>query len=184
MDDKRIIELFFSRDELAIVSAAAKYGGYLSKIAGSILNNDEDTEECVNDTYLKAWNAIPPKEPDPLKTFLGKITRNLALDLYDKKTADKRGGTQVEICLDELSELIPDSGIDNMEQGEITEIINRFLESISKDDRKLFVRRYWYMDPIKKLSHDFLISESNVKTKLFRMRSELKKRFEEEGIEI
>ena len=184
MDDKRIIELFFSRDELAIASAAAKYGGYLSKIAKSILNNDEDTEECVNDTYLKAWNAIPPKEPDPLKTFLGKITRNLALDLYDKKTADKRGGTQVEICLDELSELIPDSGIDNMERGEITEIINRFLESISKDDRKLFVRRYWYLDSIIDIAKRYHFSESKVKTTLFRMRKGLKEELLREGIQV
>lgn len=185
MEDNKIIELFNERSELAVVTTEKQYGNYLNRIAKNILGNDSDAEECVNDTYLKAWNSIPPNCPSNLKTYLGKITRNLSLDLLDKNTAIKRGGSIVNIVLDELSEIISDSKYEkHQESAEIIETINKFLENQTVENRKIFVRRYWYLDSILDIAKLYHLSESKVKTTLFRMRNGLREELLREGIEI
>ena len=183
MEDDRIIELFFSRDENALLQASAKYGAYCSSIALNVLGNAEDAGECMNDTLLRAWNSIPPQRPVSLKAYLGKIVRNLALDRYDRLTAEKRGGGQYELALDELAECVADT--DRFaEKTEISGIINAFLEKQEKEKRIIFVKRYFYMDPVKKIAKDMGMSESNVKTTLFRLRNGLKEELQKEDIRI
>lgn len=184
MDDKKIIELYFDRSEQAISETAKKYGRYCHYIAFHILHNQEDSEECVNDTYLRAWNAIPPKQPERLRTFLGKITRNLSLNKWEKLTAQKRGAGQTEQVLEELMECIPsENNVEKViEDKFILEILNDFLDKISADKRKLFVRRYFYLSSIKEIARDYGISESKVTVTLFRTRQMLKEVLEKEGV--
>ena len=185
MEDERIIELFNERSELAIMNAQMKYGRYLEKIANNILGDKEDSEECVNDAYLNVWKSIPPEKPSCLKTYLGKITRNLSLDRYEKNTAIKRGGGEVKLALDELTEVIPGDGIEKtIDSTEIAKAINEFLSSETLENRNIFVRRYWYLDSILEIAKLYHLSEAKVKTSLFRMREKLKERFSSEGIEI
>ena len=184
MDDQKILDLYWSRSEKAISVTAEKYGRYCYYIAHNILQNGEDSEECVNDTYLRAWNAIPPKRPGKLSAFLGKITRNLSLNRYEKRMAEKRGGGQIPFILDELLECIPSNN--NTEQIAediiIRNTINRYLSALPAENRKIFVQRYWYLCSIKEISSNFGIGESKVKMILFRSRNELKNLLEKEGI--
>ena len=135
MDDKQILDLYWERSEAAISETSKKYGKYCRYIASNILHNDEDSEECVNDTYLRAWNSIPPNRPSVLKTFLGKITRNLSLDRYELLNAKKRNGGQMSLIFDEIQECIPslDSTENIVEEIALTDILNRFLSSLSLD---------------------------------------------------
>lgn len=186
MDDRHIVDLFWKRSETAIAEASNKYGRYCHHIAYNILHNHQDCEECVNDTYLRAWNSIPPKQPSRLSTFLGKIVRNLSLDRYDKYTAEKRGFGQVPLALDELEECIPapshtEQAIDELA---LVGLLNRFLAGVKPEPRCIFVQRYWYLDPIKDIAADFGISESKVKTTLLRLRRKLKQFLQEEGVEL
>ena len=183
MEDTKIIELFFSRDENALLQASAKYGAYCSSIAFNVLGNTEDAGECMNDTLLRAWNSIPPQKPENLKAYLGRIARNLAIDRYDKLTAEKRGGGQYELAIDELAECIADTK-DHTGMSDLSEIVNDFLKKQEKDKRVIFVKRYFYLDPVKKIAKDLSISESNVKTTLFRLRNALKEELSKEGINI
>ena len=150
MEDERIVLLYWDRDEAAISESSMKYGAYCTSIAQNILKNPADAEECVNDTWLHAWNAMPPHRPSLLSTFLGKITRNLSFDLYRKMHRGKRGGSQVDAVLDELEECV--SGKDNIErQWEMKELvaeINQFLQKLPEEKRCMFVLRYWYVDSI------------------------------------
>ena len=184
MDDKQIVELYWARSENAITKTAEKYGKYCHYIAFHILHNEEDSEECVNDTYLKAWDAIPPQRPSKLSTFLGKITRNLSLDRYRQFTAEKRGCGQATLVLEELEECVP--AADNVEQVVddmvLTDILNNFLGSQPAETRKIFMRRYWYLCSIKEIAADFRMSESKVKMTLLRSRNELKTLLEKEGV--
>jgi len=184
MDDSKIIELYFDRSEQAISETAKKYGRYCHYIAFQILHNTEDSEECVNDTYFRAWNAIPPKRPDRLRTFLGKITRNLSLNKWEKQTAQKRGSGQTEQVLEELMECIPaDTNVEKViEDKYVLEILNDFLDKLPTDKRKLFVRRYFYLSSIKEIARDYGLSESKVTVTLFRTRQMLKEVLEKEGI--
>lgn len=184
MDDKKIIELYFDRSEQAISETAKKYGRYCHYIAFQILHNAEDSEECVNDTYFRAWNAIPPKRPERLRTFLGKITRNLSLNKCEKQTAQKRGSGQTEQVLEELMECIPsENNVEKViEDKFILEILNDFLAKLSADKRKLFVRRYFYLSSIKEIARDYGLSESKVTVTLFRTRQMLKEVLEKEGV--
>ena len=184
MEDSRIIELFWQRNENAISETAAKYGNYCFHIALNILNDEQDSQECVNDTYLHAWEAIPPRRPSRLKIFLGKITRNLSLNLYEKKTAQKRGGGQMELILDELLECIPSDCREFADDYAVSEIINDFLESLPMQNRKIFVKRYWYADSIKEIAKSLGCSESKVTVTLFRMREKLREALRKEGITI
>ncbi|MCQ2431333.1 MAG: sigma-70 family RNA polymerase sigma factor [Clostridia bacterium] len=186
MEDEQIIGLFMERSEDAISETSKKYGKYCHSIAWRILENEEDAEECVSDTYLRVWNSIPPKCPDCLRTFLGKIVRNLSLDRWEKRSADKRGGGAVTLILDELEECIP--AADDAETAEedmvIKDILNRFLAELPQKTRKMFIRRYWYMSSAKEIAADLGASESMVNVTLFRTREKLKKMFEKEGISL
>jgi len=181
MEDQRIIEMYEKRSEVAIAYTAEKYGAYAKRIAFNVLGSTEDSEECVSDAYLKLWNAIPPAVPKCFKAFLGKIVKNLALDRLDLETAKKRGGGEIVLCLDELEECVPAK---EMETGELTEAINQFLKSVDEKKAKIFVRRYWYQDSIKEIAICFGMTDNNVKTVLFRLRSDLKAYLEKEGINI
>lgn len=186
MEDKRIVELYWVRSEKAIAETANKYGRYCHSIAYNILHSREDSEECVNDTYMSAWNAMPDQRPDRLPAFLGRITRNLSLKRWEKYTAEKRGAGQVSLALDELRDCIPASGSADPVADDIVlaDTLNRFLASLPAEKRKIFMRRYWYLRPISEIATDFAISESKVKMSLLRSRNELKLFLEKEGIMV
>ena len=186
MEDNQIIQLYFDRSEDAISQTAVKYGKYCHTIAYNILHNFEDSEECVNDTYWKAWGIIPPRRPKKLAAFLGKITRNLSLDKYRHYTADKRGGGEFTIALDELGDCV--SSLGNMDdytnEMVLVDTLNRFLASLSAEHRKIFMRRYWYISSVKEIADDYGITESKVKMSLLRSRNQLKAVLEKEGIAL
>jgi len=184
MTDEQIIELYLERNEKAILETDKKYNAYCTKISMSILGNELDSEECVNDTWLGAWRSIPPKRPSNLATFLGRITRNLSINRYKMKFADKRAVNEFTVSLDELSECVSEgNGVENEEYAkEIGASISRFLHAQKELDRKIFVCRYFYCDSIATIADRFDISESKVKSLLFRMRSKLKTHLEKEDI--
>lgn len=184
MEDKQLIDLYWERSETAISETAKKYNRYCHTIAFNILHNNEDAEECVNDTYMRAWGVIPPQRPNRLSTFLGKITRNLSLNKYEKYAAEKRGFGQVPLALDELQDCIPAVGSveQTIEDEVLIEIINRYLASLSREIRIIFIRRYWYLSPVNEIAADYNFSESKVKMTLLRARNELKQFLEKEGI--
>ena len=186
MEDNQIIRLYFDRSEEAISQTAAKYGKYCHTIAYNILHNFEDSEECVNDTYWKAWNIIPPRRPKRLAAFLGRITRNLSLDKYRHYTADKRGGGELAVALEELGDCISSIGSmgDHTEEIVLVEVLNSFLASLSAEHRKIFMRRYWYVSSVKEIADDYGITESKVKMSLLRSRNQLKTVLEKEGIAL
>lgn len=185
MEDEEIINLYWSRSENAISETDKKYGRYCNYIAYNILQDKEDSKECVNDTFLNTWNAIPPKKPTILKAFLGKITRNLAINQYERKKAKKRGGT-IEVVLEELEECISDNrSIENeIEYSSLVKYINDFVENLSKDKRKIFLERYWYLSSIKDISSKNKLTQSNVRIILLRIRNQLKDFLKERGIEL
>jgi RNA polymerase sigma-70 factor (ECF subfamily) len=184
MDDSKIIDLYWARSELAISATAQKYGTYCQTIAYRILNQTEDSEECVSDTWLKAWNAIPPARPDCLRAFVGKITRNLALNRLRQDHTMKRGGQVVAIALDELKECVStgDSPEDALENKRISESVNRFLGTLSTEKRVAFVLRYWYLCPIEEIAQKMNLKEAKLKSMLFRLRKQLKTHLEQEDI--
>ncbi len=180
MEDSQIIRLYFERDEAAISETDAKYGPFCRKIACRILA-DADAEECVNDAYFRAWNAIPPQKPEKLGAWLGRVVRNLALDLWKKNHRQKRYG--LEQLLSELEECIPSHVTveHEIEGKEVTRILNEWLASLSKKDRVSFVRRYWYGEMVNALAEEQGISPANMAKRLYRLRKSLKARLEEEG---
>ncbi|MBR6536664.1 MAG: RNA polymerase sigma factor [Lachnospiraceae bacterium] len=184
MDDRQIIQLYNERSETAISETADKYGKYCYSVAYHILYNEQDSEECVNDTYLKTWEAIPPQCPVNLPAFLGKITRNLALNRYRYYVREKRGCGQVPLVLDELQECVPavNSTEQAVEEKHLVEVLNRFTHELPVEKRMMFVRRYWYLSSIGEIAEDFEISEGKVKMTLLRIRNKLKKTLEKEGI--
>ena len=186
MEDNQIIQLYFDRSEEAIYQTEAKYGNYCHTIAFNILHNLEDSEECVNDTFWKVWGIIPPRKPKRLAAFLGKITCNLSLDMYRHYSAEKRRGGEMAIALDELSECIsaPESQEDPIEKLVLTDVLNHFLASLSVENRKIFMRRYWYVSSVKEIALDYGITESKVKMSLYRSRILLKTILEKEGIAL
>ena len=184
MDDRQIIELYNERSETAISETADKYGKYCYYIAYHILYNEQDSEECVNDTYLRAWEAIPPQYPNKLSAFLGRITRNLALNRYRYYMKEKRGYGQTSLVLDELQECVPatESTEQAIEEKLLVEVLNRFLHELPIEKRMMFLRRYWYLSSIKEIAEDYEISEGKVKMTLLRIRNKLKQTLEKEGI--
>lgn len=183
MEDKEIVELYWERDQSAIAQTKEKYEHFCYSIAYGILRNQMDSEECVSDTYLRAWNGIPPEHPQILSAFLGRITRNLSLDRYRMIHAKKRGEGEVEVVFDEVRDMLQNDFSDHhVEQLSVTDIMNEFLAKQKKENRILFVRRYWYMDSIAELAQEFGYSESKVKSMLLRMRQSLRTSLEEEGI--
>lgn len=186
MKDSKIIDLYWNRSESAISHTAEKYGSYCKSISINILRNSQDADECVNDTYLHTWNAIPPNRPLIFRTWLGKVTRNLSLDRYKKIRAQKRGGNQTELLFSELEACIPDkfNTEKTLEDLEIARLISDFLINSSKENRLIFLRRYFYGDSILQIAKRFIISESKVKSSLFRTRNALKSYLEKEGVSI
>ena len=176
VEDNRIVELFWQRDERALEEAERKYGSYCRTVADRVLNDPQDAEECVADGFLDAWNRIPPHRPSALGAFLGKIVRHIAIDRLRKRSAQKRGGGEVFLALEELEECIPDgSDVEReFQQGELAKGINAFLASLPDTERQVFLRRYWYMDSVEQLCQRFSFSESKVKTMLYRTREKLR----------
>ena len=185
MEDKQIVDLYFARSESAITETDKKYGRYCHYIAYRILENDEDAKEIVNDTYLKAWNTIPPNRPDPLKPYVGMISRQLSLDRYEEYHAQKRGG-QVTLVLDELAECIPDNNHqeDIGESVALRDALNRFVWSLSHKAQKVFVRRYWYTSSISEIAREYGMKESSVTVLLLRTRKKLKDFLQKEGFDV
>ena len=184
MDDVMILDLYLARSESAINETAKKYGNYCYTIADNILQNNEDAEECVNDTYLRAWDNIPPQRPGIFSSFLGKITRNLSLNKYKERNTKKRGGGEIALLFSELEDCIPsNSNVEaEYESNQVVEIINSFLRSMDSEGRAVFVRRYWYADNIQAIAARYQMSESKVKSMLFRVRKLLKTYLENEGV--
>ncbi len=185
MTDEQIISLYFARSEEAIAATGQQYGGYCKEIAMRILQDVWDSEECVNDTYLQVWNRVPPTRPRSLKCFLGRITRNLALKRLDKRAAQKRGGGQAALSLEELGEVIADSETveTQVDEKALLWLLNRFVGSLPKEKRVVFVARYWHLYSIEEIAARLNLSESKVKSILFRVRNDLKVRLRKEGIE-
>ena len=186
MDDKKIISLYFDRNQTAITETSKKYGRYLHKISYNILADMSDAEECVNDTYLTAWNTIPPKKPSVLSVFLARITRFASIDVLRRKTADKRGGGEYMLSLDELRSVV--SGNSGPEEDaiekELVLAIDRFLKSLSRDACDIFVMRYFYADSIKDIAKYVGKSEQNIKTSLHRTRLGLSEFLKKEGYTV
>lgn len=183
MEDSVIVELYWQRDERAISETANRYNGYCYSIAYNILSNREDAEESVSDTWLAAWNSIPPHRPNLLATFLGKITRHISIDRWRSKGAAKRGGGQVTLALEELSECLSDGNtMDSaMERKEVLHQLNRFLDGLSKTERSVFLCRYWYLDSVGTIAKNFSFSETKVTSMLYRLRQKFRKQLEKEG---
>lgn len=183
MEDNTIIELYWSRSELAIRETELKYGRLFHQIANNILHNPADAEECVNDVYLGAWNAIPPARPRILTAFLCRIARNLALKKYQQIHAARRNPA-VAVSYEELEECLADGGSDdqNIADDQLADCINRFLDTLDGVSRQVFVRRYWYFDSVKEIMRRFRMSKSKVESMLFRTRKKLRTWIEEEGL--
>ncbi|MCM1057563.1 MAG: sigma-70 family RNA polymerase sigma factor [Firmicutes bacterium] len=183
MKDNAIIELYWNRDEAAIPATAEKYGRYCNTVAINILGNAEDAEECVNDTWLRAWEAIPPHRPSLLSAFLGKLTRNLAFNRYKQFHAQKRGGGETALVLEELEECI--SGKETVEQEidrkELAKEIDNFLAGLPPETRRCFVRRYWYCDSVKNIAAAYSRTPAAVTMLLSRTRQQLKTYLDERG---
>ena len=181
MEDQEIIFLFFDRSEQAISETDRKYGSYCYSIANSILSNREDSEECVSDTYLTAWNSIPPKKPNVLSAFLGKITRHISIDRWRRQNARKRGGGEMILALDELAECVGTDMETEITRRELTRIFNKFLESLPETERNVFLCRYWYLDAIDDIARSTGFSRSKVTSMLHRTRGKLRRKLSEEG---
>lgn len=183
MTDAQIVEMYWNRNEQAITVTAEKYGTYCYSVAYGVLHNEEDSKESVNDTYMSAWNSMPPHKPAILKTFLGKITRRLSIDRWRRRNAEKRGGEIAEV-LDELSECISPIGdpIAEIEKEMLDKTINTFVRELKDTEQRVFLCRYWYAKPVKEIAKLFGFSESKVKVMLMRTRNKLKARLETEGL--
>lgn len=186
MEDERIVQLYWDRNEQAIPATAGKYGGYCTAVARNILGNREDADECVNDTYLRVWNTIPPYRPNLLSAFLGKLVRNISLDRYRRNAAGKRGGGELPAVLDELAELIP--GGENVEKQVDRQVllseINVFLNTLPPDKRGIFIRRYWYTESVSAIARRYNMKDGAVSMTLNRLRSKLRSYLAERGYEL
>lgn len=185
MEDSQIIELYWQRSEEAIAATSQKYGRLCRRIAMNIVGNFSDAEECENDTYVAVWNAIPPTRPKIFSAFLSKIARNIALNRYEYNKAQKRNN-EFDLILSELEECIAAKNTveDAVEEGVVASMLDDFLETLSKEKRVIFVRRYWYSDSVKDIAKRMQITESKVKTVLFRTRKELQDYLEERGVVV
>lgn len=186
MEDKDIVQLYWDRNKAAIDKTSDKYGRYCTSIAMSILDNREDAEECVNDTYLSAWNSIPPNKPNILSTFLGKIVRNLSFNKYKSIHSQKRGGHEITVILDELNEIV--SGKESIEDDfirrELIKAIDNFIMALSKEKRFIFIRRYWYSDSIAAIANQCGKTENSVSVELNRIRKKLRTQLTEKGYDL
>ena len=184
MEDWQIVELYWQRQSTAISETAAKYGAYCRTVAYNILSSAEDAEECVNDTYMSAWNAMPDKRPERLAPFLGKITRNHALSRMRGRARQKRGGGELALALEELDECVPSrSDVEReVEQRELAAALSSFIEGLPQPDRQVFVSRYWYLAPVDEIAEKFGFSRSKTASMLYRCRNKLRKFLVQEGL--
>lgn len=183
MEDSAIIALYWQRSEQAIAESSTKYGAYCSHIAYGLLQNNEDTQECLSDTWLAAWNAMPPHRPSVLRLFFGKLTRRLSLQRLRYQGRLKRGGGEAALALDELGDCVPGGGDaqETVESRELVRLLNRFLSDLPATQRQVFLARYWYGAAVKDIARQFGFSESKVKSMLHRTREKLRMTLEKEG---
>ena len=185
MEDTEIIDLYWKRDERAIEETDRKYGKYCHTVAYNVLNDYEDSQECVSDTWLRAWNSMPPKRPSVLRAFLAKITRNLAYDRYRARSASKRGGGQTEAVLEELAEVVDLSGVWDPEDlyaaKELREAINQFVRNLPEREGDVFIRRYFFAEEISDIAKRYQLTQNNVTVILSRTRNKLRKYLKEGG---
>jgi len=187
MEDEQIIALYWARSERAIAESALRYGGYCRAVAFRILGQAEDAEECVSDTWLGAWNAMPPHRPAVLSSFLGKITRRLAMKRWRYRDASRRGSGETALALDELADCIPAPGGDpqrSLETGELARLLDGFLDGLPETERRVFVCRYWHMLSVAEIARRFGFSTSKVKSMLMRTRLRLRETLAKEGITV
>lgn len=186
MQDEKIVELYWQRDESAIRETRDKYGAYLHKIAYNILSDAEDSYESVNDTYLAAWNSMPPHKPSVLSTYLGKLTRRISIDIFRKRNRQKRQATEYSVSLNELGDCLTDGNTpeNEYEVKLLAECINTFLRTLSEDARNTFIGRYYFLDSVKDVAKYCGMSESKAKTLLFRTRNSLREYLKKEGFEL
>lgn len=184
MDDKAILDLYWTRSENAISETAAKYGSYCYTIAYNILSNREDSEESVNDTYLAAWNSMPPRRPSVLAAFLGKMTRYISLDRWKQRSRLKRGGGEVLLCLEELADCVSgqEGTEDTVIRKETLSAVNRFLDGLPETERKVFLCRYWYLEAVKDIAERFGMTPNKAAVILSRTRQKLNKHLAKEGL--
>ena len=183
MEDRAIVDLYWSRDPEAIRRTNEKYGGYCRTVARNILPDRRDAEECVNDTWLRAWNAMPPQRPNVLSPFLGKITRNLAFNRWRADRAEKRGGGELPLVLEELAECASSSNtLQAVEAAELETVVNRFLHALPERECNVFLRRYWFSEPMADIAGRYGMREATVRTSLFRSREKLRRHLEREGL--
>lgn len=184
MEDREIVALYWQRSDRAVAETADKLGEYCFTIANRILGDREDAQECVNDTYLAVWNAIPPHRPEHLAPFVGKIARRIAVNRLAARRAAKRQGEETALALEELAECIGDRGAveEDAEAAELSDAVNRFLRGLPERQRSVFVLRYWYLDSIADIAAQYGWSESKVKSMLHRIRGRLRKYLEKEGL--
>lgn len=185
MDDQKIIALFLDRSEQAIEELARRYGGAIGNVARNILKDPQDVEECVSDTYHQVWRRIPPTVPKFLGAYVCRIARNLCLDRYDRNTAGKRN-SYYDVALEELEETIPSLSTVESEYDakELTGYLNTFLETLSREDRYLFLRRYWHGDPVGKIAKQMGITPHNATVRLSRLRKKLQQNLQKEGYSL
>ena len=185
MTDEEILDLFFERSEQAISALAKTHGGAVRRVAMNILGDPEDAEECVNDTWLGAWNRIPPERPTPLRTYVCKIARNLATKRYHAEHARKRN-SQYDVALDEMAACLPDRcGVEEAADArELIRILDSFLDTLSYEDKYLFMRRYWYADPLPEIAEKAGMSYNTAAVRLHRVRKKLKKELLKEGVSV
>lgn len=183
MEDHRIVELFWQRDQRAIDETQTKYGAYLTRVAMNVLGDPEDSRETVNDTYLAAWEAIPPHRPQALCAFLSKLTRRISVDLLRRKQSAKRGGGEYELSLSELDQCLPggNSTEEIVAGNDLARSIGEFLKTQSENARNAFICRYFFMDPVKEVARSCGLSEANTKVLLHRTRNALRVYLEKEG---
>lgn len=184
MEDRQIVELYWQRSEQAVAETDRKYGRYCEAIAYAVCSDRQDAEECVNDTWLRAWNAMPDKRPTALGAFLGRITRNLAINLFERKNRQKRGGGQMTVALEELEDCIPgrEDPQRQVELEELRQALGRFVAELNETEKVVFTARYWYLKSVEEIAGRMGFTQSRVKSLLFRLRRRLGRYLEEEGL--
>jgi len=184
MEDRQIVELYWQRSEQAVAETDRKYGRYCEAIAYAVCSDRQDAEECVNDTWLRAWNAMPDKRPTALGAFLGRITRNLAINLFERKNRQKRGGGQMTVALEELEDCIPgrEDPQRQVELEELRQALGRFVAELNETEKMVFTARYWYLKSVEEIAGRMGFTQSRVKSLLFRLRRRLGRYLEEEGL--
>ena len=182
MDDAGIIDLYWARDEQALTETERKYGPYCQSVSYRIVKNRQDAEECVNDAYVRAWNAIPPQRPFALGAFLATIVRNVSLSHYRKTRTQRRGGGMVPLLLEELEDVAADEPEQLLEAAELSRLLDRFLRQLPQKECCVFLRRYWYMDTLEEIALRYHMALGSVKSSLFRTRKKLRTFLEQEGI--